>query len=75
MSIVLRCVDISAKLVKIKEYILRFLKVYDTTRKGLFKRLIDAIKVLELALMMYEDEDMIIVLILKENNKVYKKDY
>ena len=48
MSLVLRCVDISSSPIKIEEYFLEFLKVDDTTRKGLFNAIIDAIRNLEL---------------------------
>ena len=44
MSLVLRCLDASKTPPNIEEYFLNFLKVYDTTGKGLFDTIIDEIK-------------------------------
>ena len=48
MSLILRCIDISTNLVNVEEYFLGFLKVDDTTGKGLFSELVDVLKTLEL---------------------------
>ena len=48
MSIVLRCIDILMDPMKIEELFLGFLKVDDSSGKGLFNELINAIKTLEL---------------------------
>lgn len=48
MSIVLRCVDISSSPIKIIEHFIEFLEVDDTTGKGIFDAIIDAIKDIEL---------------------------
>ena len=48
MSIVLRCVDILMDPVKIEELFLGFLKIDNSSGKGLFNELINAIKTLEL---------------------------
>jgi len=40
MSLILRCVDISTSPIKIVENIVEFVKVDDTTRKGLFDEII-----------------------------------
>ncbi|XP_073101993.1 uncharacterized protein [Elaeis guineensis] len=44
MSFILRCVDISSSPIKIMEYFFEFLKVDDTTGKGLFDVIMDEIK-------------------------------
>ena len=44
MTLVLRCVDISISLIKIDEHFVEFLKVDNTSRKGLFNEIINAIK-------------------------------
>ena len=48
MSLILRCVDITISPIKIEEYFLEFIKVDDTSGKGLFDKLIDVINNLEL---------------------------
>ncbi|XP_022858603.1 uncharacterized protein LOC111379463 [Olea europaea var. sylvestris] len=48
MSKVLRCVDISANPVKVEEFFLGFLVVDDTSGKGLFDELVNALNNLEL---------------------------
>ncbi|XP_022883501.1 zinc finger MYM-type protein 1-like [Olea europaea var. sylvestris] len=48
MSMILRCVDISTSLVKVEEFFLGFLLVDDTSSKGLFEELVDALNNLEL---------------------------
>ena len=48
MTLILRCVDISISLIKIDEHFVEFLKVDDTSRKGLFNEIISAIENLEL---------------------------
>ena len=50
MSLTIRCVDVSASLVKVKELFLGFLKVEDTSGQGLFDELINALRTLELDL-------------------------
>ena len=44
MSFILRCVDISSSPIKVIEYFVEFLKVDDTTGKGLFDAIVDEIK-------------------------------
>ena len=41
ISFVLRCVDISSTPIQVNEYFLEFLKVDDTSGKGLFDAIID----------------------------------
>ncbi|XP_042386310.1 uncharacterized protein LOC121977979, partial [Zingiber officinale] len=48
MSLILRCVDISTSPIKIEEYFIEFLKVDDTSGKGLFDTLINILKKIEL---------------------------
>ena len=48
MTLILRCVNISISLIKIDEHFVEFLKVDNTSRKGLFNEIINAIKNLEL---------------------------
>jgi len=48
MSLILRCVDISTNTIKIDEHFIEFIKVDDTTGKGLFNEIINVIKNLEL---------------------------
>ena len=43
MSFVLRCVDIASTPIQVNEYFLEFLKVDDTSGKGLFDAIIDVI--------------------------------
>ena len=47
-TLVLRCVDMSTSPIKIDEHFVEFLKVDDTSRKGLFNEVISVIKSLEL---------------------------
>ena len=48
MSLILRCVDISTSPIKIVEHFVEFVKVDDTTGKGLFDEIINVINILEL---------------------------
>ena len=48
MSIILRCVDMSTSPIRVEEYFLGFLKVDDTSGKGLFSALIGEIENLKL---------------------------
>ena len=48
MSFVLRCVDISSTPIQVNEYFLEFLKVDDTSGKGLFDAIIDELNIVGL---------------------------
>ena len=48
MSLILRCVDISTSPIKIVEHFFEFVKVDDTTGKGLFDEIINVINIIEL---------------------------
>lgn len=48
MTLVIRCVDVSAVSIKVKEFFVEFLKVDDTTGLGLFNVLNNALEILEL---------------------------
>ena len=48
MSLILWCVDISTSPIKIIEHFVEFVKVDDTTGKGLFDEIINVINILEL---------------------------
>ena len=48
MSLILWCVDILTSPIKIVEHFVEFVKVDDTTRKGLFDEIINVINILEL---------------------------
>jgi hypothetical protein len=48
MSFVVRCVDISSTPIQVNEYFLEFLKVDDTSGKGLFDAIIDELKIVGL---------------------------
>ena len=48
MSLILQCVDISTSPIKIVEHFVEFVKVDDTTGKGLFDEIINVINILEL---------------------------
>ena len=48
MTLILKCVDISISLIKIDEHFVEFLKVDNTSGKGLFNKIISAIKNLKL---------------------------
>ena len=48
MSLILRCFDISTSPIKIVKHFVEFVKVDDTTGKGLFDEIINVINILEL---------------------------
>ena len=48
MSLILRCVDISTNPIKIVEHFVEFVKVDETTGRGLFDEIINVINILEL---------------------------
>ncbi|KAL8245965.1 hypothetical protein R6Q59_007181 [Mikania micrantha] len=48
MSIIFRCLDISSNPIEVKEYFINFLKVDDTTGKGLFDAIVEEINKLGL---------------------------
>jgi hypothetical protein len=48
MSLILRCVNISENPIKVKEYFVEFITIYDINGEGLFNVLIDVIKKIEL---------------------------
>ena len=48
MSLILRCVDISTSPIKIVEHFVEFVKVDDTTGKGLFDEITNVINILGL---------------------------
>jgi len=44
MTLIFRCVDTLNSPIKIEEYFLEFLKVYDTSSKGLFDEVVNVLK-------------------------------
>ena len=48
MTLILRCVDLSSRLIDIREYFIEFLNVENTSGEGLFNQLQDVLKSLDL---------------------------